>query len=177
MEQFITPSRFVPTFKTILFSARCKVHYYKKNDILEKGRKVGEGEILLLSPRHPNKGIKKQECVTGKEALRNINVDLEAGKWGTDPQKDAVEVNSLTCCCCDCCHRKWLQCLSPDCLCGVFPRHSTANQFFTPRMFTAYHYEGYYACLEAEAAEFLGARQDLDMASPTDDTNGAQSQA
>ncbi|XP_029188403.2 uncharacterized protein LOC114955692 [Acropora millepora] len=158
-------------------SYRCKVHYYEKNDILEKGRKVGEGEILLLTPRHPNKGIIKKECVTWKEALRDINVDLEAGKWGTNPQQNADEVDSLTCCCCDCCHRSWLQSLSPDCLCGVFPRHSTANQFFTPRMFTAYHCEGYNACLEAEAAEFLGARQDVGMASPTDDTNGAQWQA
>ncbi|XP_074621395.1 uncharacterized protein LOC141879929 isoform X2 [Acropora palmata] len=155
-------------------SYRCKVHYYEKNDILERGRKVGEGEILLLAPRHPNKGIMKQECVTWKEALRDIDVDLEAGKWGTGPQQNAEEVDSLTCCCCDCCHRSCLQCLSPDCLCGVFPRHSTANQFFTPRMFTAYHCEGYNACLEAEAAEFLGARQDVEMASPTEDSNGAQ---
>ena len=62
----------------------------------------------------------------------DINVDLEAGKWGTNPQQNADEVNSLTCCCCDCCHRSWLQSLSPDCLCGVFLRHSMANQFFTP---------------------------------------------
>ena len=153
------------------------MHYYDKKSNLEGRRKVGEGEILLLAPRHPNKGIRKQECVTWKEALRDIDVDLEAGKWGTGPQQNAEEVDSLTCCCCDCCHRSWLQSLSPDCLCGVFPRHNTANQFFTPRMFTTYHCEGYNACLEAEAAEFLGARQDVGMASPTDDTNGAQWQA
>ena len=149
------------------------MHYYEKNDILERGRKVGEGEILLLAPRHPNKGM-KQECVTWKEALGDINDDFKAGKWGKWPQQNAEEVDSLTCCCCDCCQRSWLQSLSPDCLCGVFPRHSTANQFFTPRMFAAYHCEGYNACLEAEAAEFLGARQDVEMASPTDDSNGAQ---
>ena len=66
------------------------MHYYKKNDILEKGRKIGEGEILLLTPRHPNKGIIKQECVTGKEELRDINADLEAGKWGTNLQQDSL---------------------------------------------------------------------------------------
>ena len=162
---------FVPTF---LFPFRCKVHYYEKNDILERGRKVSEGEILLLAPRHPNKGIIRQECVTWKEALRDIDVDLEAGKWGTGPQQKAEEVDNLTCCCCDCCHKSCLQRLSPGCLCGVFPRHSTANQFFTPRMFTAYHCEGYNACLEAKAAEFLGARQGVEMASLTDDTNGTQ---
>ncbi|XP_015769740.1 PREDICTED: uncharacterized protein LOC107348228 [Acropora digitifera] len=156
---------------------RCKVHYYDKKSNLEGASKVGEGEILLLAPRHPNKGKREQECVTWKEALRDIDVDLEAGKWGTGPQQNAEEVDSLTFCCCDCCHRSWLQSLSPDCLCGVFPRHSTANQFFTPRMFTAYHCEGYNACLEAEAAEFLGARQDVGIASPTADTNGAQWQA
>ena len=132
--------------------------YYDKKSNLEEGKKVGEGEILLLAPRHPNKGIRTQEGVTWKEALRDIDVDLETGKWGTGPQQNAEEVDSLTCGCCDCCHRSWLQSLSPDCLCGVFPRHSTANQFFTPRMFRAYHCEGYNACLEAKAAEFLGTK-------------------
>ena len=148
------------------------MHYYDKKFIFEEGTKIGEGEILLLAPRHPSKGIRKQKQIC-KEPLRHLDVDLEAGKWGTVPAKNTEEVDSLTCCCCDCC----LQYLSPDYLCGVFPRHSTANQFFTPRMFTAYHCEGYNACLEADAAEFLGARQDVEIASPTDDTNGAQSQA
>ena len=134
------------------------MHYYEKRFISEEGTKIGEGEILLLAPRHPSKGIRKQKQIC-KEPLPHIDVDLEAGKWGTGLQQNAEEVDSLTCCCCDCCHRSWLQCLSPECLCGVFPRHSTANQFFTPRMFTAYHCEGYNACLEAEAAEFLSARQ------------------
>ena len=152
------------------------MHYYEKKGNLEKGTKVSEGEILLLAPRHPNKGKREQECVTWKEALRDIDVDLEAGKWGTGPQQNADEVDSLTCCCCHCCQRSCLQRLSPDWLCGVFPRHSTANQFFTPRTFTAYHCEGYNACLEAKAAEFLGARQDVEMTSPIDDrdTNGTQ---
>jgi len=160
------------------------VHYYGKNEeerekknekeSEERGKKVDEGEILLLAPRHPNEGIKKQEDVKWKEVLRDIDVDLEAGKWGTGPQQNPNEVDILTCCCCDCCHSSWLKCLSSCCRCGSFPLHSTVNQFFTPRMFRAYHCEGYNACLEAEAAEFLGVRQGMEMASPTDDANGAQ---
>ena len=144
------------------------MHYYEKKSNFEEGTKVGEGEILLLAPRHPDKGIDEQKGVT----WRDINVDLEAGKWGTGPQQDAKEVGSLTFCCCDCCHGNTLQCLS-EFFCGVFPKHSTVNQFFTPRMFRAYHCEGYNACLEAEAAEFLGAKQDVE----TDDPNSAHWQA
>ena len=144
------------------------VHYY------EKGNKVGEGEILLLAPRHPSKGIRKQECVTWKEALRDINVDLEAGKWGVGPQQEAEDVDSLTLCCCDCCHDSAFKCLSEK-LCGAFPQHSTANQFFTPRMFKAYHCEGYNACLEAEAAEFLGAIHDVEMTSQPMPSSDAKS--
>ena len=147
------------------FSFRCKVYYYEKKSIFEDGIKVGEGEILLLSPRHPNKGVKTQERVTWKEALRDIDVDLEAGDWGLGPQVDAEEVNSLTFCCCECCHGNSYQGLSKS-LCGKFPLHITANQFFTPRMFSAYHSEGYNACVEAEAAEFLGAVQEVEMTTP-----------
>ena len=138
------------------------MHYYEKKSKFEKGTKVGEGEILLVSPRHPDKGTKRQERVTWKEALRDIHVDLEAGKWGSGPQQDAQEVDSLTFCCCECCHGSTFQGLS-NAMCGAFPQHITANQFFTPRMFRAYHSEGYNACVEAEAAEFLGAVQEVEM--------------
>ena len=37
-----------------------------------------------------------------------------------------------------------------ECCCNAFPQHSTANQFFTPRMFEAYHEEGRRACEEAD---------------------------
>lgn len=147
------------------------MQYYEKNSIFEPGTKVGEGEILLLAPRHPNKGIKKQERVTWKEALRDIDVDLEAGKWGVGPQLDAEEVDSLTFCCCECCHGSSLRGLS-NAMCGVFPEHITANQFFTPRMFRAYHSEGYNACMEAEAAEFLGAVHEVEMTSSGDYRSG-----
>lgn len=40
-------------------------------------------------------------------------------------------------------------------LCGFFPHHATLNQFFTPALFSAYHREGYRACLDAEIGQFL----------------------
>lgn len=147
------------------------MNYYEKTSVFEPGTKVGEGEILLLSPRHPNRGNKRQERETWKEALRDIEVDLEAGKWGVGPQQDAEEVDSLTFCCCDCCHGSPLRALS-NAICGVFPEHITANQFFTPRMFRAYHSEGYNACEEANAAEFLGAVPDVEMTNSVEQRSG-----
>ena len=141
---------------------RFKVVYFEKEDKYSEGAKVGEGEILLISPRHPNKGVHREEPVSWKETLRDIDVDLEAARWGESPQQVADEVDDLTFCCCECCHSAKCQKLS-NCLCGVFPEHITANQFFTPRMFSAYHREGYNACVEAEAAEFLGAGSDIEM--------------
>ena len=141
---------------------RFKVHYYEKENLYAEGTKVGEGEILLISPRHPNKGVQKEQPVTWKESLRDIHVDLEAARWGEGPQQVADEVDDLTFCCCECCHSTKCQALS-NYLCGSFPEHITANQFFTPRMFTAYHREGYNACAEAKAAEFLGAVNEIDM--------------
>ena len=141
---------------------RFKVHYYEKKSFFEEGTKVSEGEVLLISPRHPAKGINTQEGVTWKEALRDIDVDLEAGAWGRGPQLDAKEADRLTFCCCECCHGDSLQWLSKM-MCSTFPQHITANQFFTPRVFAAYHSEGYNACVEAEAAEFLGAGQETEV--------------
>lgn len=143
-------------------SYRFKVTYYEKEDGYSKGTKVGEGEILLISPRHPTKGIQKEEPLSWKDALRDIDVDLEAAKWGESPQQDTDEVDDLTFCCCESCHSFKYQKLS-NCLCGVFPQHITANQFFTPRMFAAYHREGYNACVEAEAAEFLAADIEIEV--------------
>ncbi|XP_068701621.1 uncharacterized protein [Montipora foliosa] len=171
-EKFIDTDGFPPR------SYRCKVHYHKNKT------KVGEGEILLLTPRHPNGHIDKQKSnikettnsgegetllltqphpnggIQKSVKWEDVNVDLEAGQWGKGPQQDAEEVDSLTFCCCDCCHGSRCKCLSDE-FCGAFPQHSTVNQFFTPRMFSAYHREGYNACMEAEAAEFLGGIQDV----------------
>ena len=155
------------TFNPLLRFCRFKVHYYEKKSIFEEAIKVGEGEVLLISPRHPKKGVKKQERVTWKEALRDIDVDLEEGKWGIGPQQDTEDVDSLTFCCCERCHGSSLQGLS-EAMCGAFPQHITANQFFTPRLFKAYHSEGYNACLEADAAEFLGAVQEVELTITTE---------
>ena len=149
------------------------MHYY------ENRTKVGEGEILLVTPRHPNGRIDNQKPVKSNmeettelgegETLVHTQPRPNGGtqkpvewteNWGKDPQQDAKEVDSLTFCCCECCHDARFKCLS-DKLCGAFPQHSTVNQFFTPRMFRAYHCEGYNACMEAEAAEFLGAIPDV----------------
>ena len=73
------------------------------------------------------------------------------------PRKsEAIQSEELTWCCCECCHSKscLCTCLS-TCLCNEFPQHNTVNQFFTPRMFEAYHQEGRRACEEAKANEFL----------------------
>ena len=132
---------------------RFKVQYYDKPNNGQE-ELVGEGEILLISPRHPRKGVIQKESVTWKEALRDIDVDLETGLWGKGPGLEADEADRLTFCCCDCCHSLCCRRFSKF-LCGEFPLHITANQFFTPTQFSAYHREGYRASVEADAAEFL----------------------
>ena len=85
-----------------------------------------DGEIILLVPRKP-------EDILSKEKNKE-----------------------LTFCCCECCHSKSSVCAGlSKCLCNAFPQHNTVNQFFTPRMFEAYHEEGRRACQEAKADEFL----------------------
>ncbi|KAL9973422.1 hypothetical protein ACROYT_G019881 [Oculina patagonica] len=136
-------------------SYKFKVTYYSLDSEDGVEKKVGEGQILFIAPRHPNKGVHTEERVTWKEALHDIDVDLEAGLWGTGPEKlDADEVDRLTFCCCEACHSLHCRSVSDYC-CGSFPLHSTANQYFTPAMFSAYHREGYRAATEAEAVEFL----------------------
>ena len=133
-------------------SYRFKVEYYDYKDEGEE-YKVGEGEVLYILPRHPNQGL-SGEHKTWEEVTGDVRIDIEAELWGSGPKVEAEEVERLTFCCCDCCHRSLLQILSGS-LCGTFPYHSTANQFFTPAMFTAYHREGYQSCMEARADDFL----------------------
>ncbi|KAL9973451.1 hypothetical protein ACROYT_G019915 [Oculina patagonica] len=133
-------------------SYRFKVEYYDYTDDGEE-QKVGEGEVLYILPRHPEHGLSGERKSWG-ELTGDVKIDVEADLWGSGPEVEAEEVERLTCCCCECCHCSPLQFLSGS-LCGAFPYHSTANQFFTPSMFTAYHREGYRACLEARAVEFL----------------------
>lgn len=135
-------------------SYRFKVHYYDTNLDGDGKTKVGEGEILFIAPRHPDKSVQKKTFESWGEVLRDIDVDLEAGHWGPGPELSAEEVDRLTFCCCEFCHGNACRGLS-EWMCGAFPQHSTGNQFFTQTMFTSYHREGYRACMEAEAAEFL----------------------
>ena len=65
---------------------------------------VGEAEVLFIAPRHPNKGIKMTQPMTWKEALSDINENLDKGHRGTGPELHAKEVDRLTFCCCECCH-------------------------------------------------------------------------
>ncbi|PFX15894.1 hypothetical protein AWC38_SpisGene19857 [Stylophora pistillata] len=56
-----------------------KVHYYDKNVNSDGKTKVGEGEILYIVPRHPDKAVKTTPYVTWEEALGDMDEDLEAG--------------------------------------------------------------------------------------------------
>lgn len=136
------------------------MHYYEKNINSDGNTKVGEGEVLFIAPRHPNKGVKTSPYVTWEEALRDINVDLEAQFWGDGPELSAEEVDRLTFGCCECCHGN-ICCGLSEAMCGVFPQHSTNNQFFTPIMFSAYHREGYRASMEAKVEDFLSGAPEM----------------
>ena len=133
-------------------SYRFKVEYF---DITDEGEdeKVGEGEVLYILPRHPRHGL-SGERRSWDELTDDVKIDIEADLWGSGPEVEPEEVDRLTFCCCECCHCFPLQLLSGSC-CGVFPNHATANQLFTPAMFSAYHREGYRSCMEARATEFL----------------------
>ncbi|PFX15147.1 hypothetical protein AWC38_SpisGene20645 [Stylophora pistillata] len=137
--------------------SRFKVHYYDKNVNSDGKTKVGEGEILYIVPRHPDKAVKTTPYVTWEEALRDMDEDLEAGLWGAGPELSSEEANRLTFCCCECCHGNTCRSLS-EALCGVFQQHSTNHQFFTPATFAAYQREGYRASMEAKVAEFVSNR-------------------
>ena len=50
---------------------------------------VGEVEVLFIAPRHPNKGIKMTQPMTWKEALSDINENLDKGHRGTGPELHA----------------------------------------------------------------------------------------
>lgn len=135
-------------------SYRFKVQYYQKNINSEGKTKIGEGEILYIVPRHPNKAVKTKEYVTWEDALYDISVELPADQWGNGPELKAEEADRLTFCCCECCHGNACRGFS-EAMCEAFPQHSTNNQFFTPSMFSAYHREGYRASMEAKIEEFV----------------------
>ncbi|XP_067053697.1 uncharacterized protein [Acropora muricata] len=132
-------------------SYRFKVQYYDKADI-----KLSDGEILFIAPRHPSESKPLKPETEQPKSWEYFGMPLDPEKWGESPQLTVAEVDRLTFCCCPSCH-----CYSSSCRCiserllGKFPHHITANQFFTPDTFSAYHREGYAACIEAGVADFL----------------------
>ena len=121
-----------------LFCDRFKVRYDKN----EAGNRYGE--VLLIAPRNPITGVYLLEGTSSEPETFD---EVEGLNNGMILDKD--QVDDLTFCCCESCHGSQFCGLSSS-LCNTFPQHSTANQFFTPRMFEAYHREGYRACVEAE---------------------------
>jgi len=144
---------------------RFEVRYYNKNqggDYLE----VGKGEIMIIAPRHPEYGEKPPPDMetTWGQYTRDTGEELDSEEWGPGPVLRAEDVDRLTFCCCECCHSnsnvlRWIS----NKLCLEFPKTSTANQFFTPSLFTAYHREGYRACVQSCAEEFLTGKATTDL--------------
>lgn len=136
---------------------RFLVQYFKEE---EDGTysKDGTGEVMIIAPRHPNKGVPPQDGMGTTWA--DYGEDLDTKDWGLGPVLSAEEVDRLTFCCCECCHTSF-GCVSKisEKLCMGFPSTSTINQFFTPSLFTAYHREGYRTCVESAAEEFLTGRE------------------
>ena len=164
-----------------------RVCYYDTDDGSEGDIPSSEGEILFIAPRHPRESrpLKRKVTEQPKPWKDEVFDDVELGKnpdaWGRGPEMDEEEADRLTWCCCHGCHRnvKTCKCCCVCCTCecccdccprnichtissfclGEFPHHITPNQFFTPDMFTAYHREGYAACVEAKIDEFLGVEE------------------
>ncbi|XP_022798353.1 uncharacterized protein LOC111336511 [Stylophora pistillata] len=133
-----------------------RVDYYEKNVDGLSDEKVGEGEILLILPRHPDVGITNstESLRSWTDCIRHTHQPINSKLWGPGPDLEAGEVDRLTGCCCECCHVTYYNSCC-GILCGFFPYHKTLNQFFTPAMFSAYHREGYRACLDADIGQFL----------------------
>ncbi|XP_028408585.1 uncharacterized protein LOC114531134 [Dendronephthya gigantea] len=127
---------------------------------------VREGHIVLISPRYLPEEVSSSDKSDvsiemtergDQNSAGNVQVtwqtvgeNLDDEKWGTGPsllEKTMNDVSGfpagLGCCDmktrCSCCDS-----------CLAFPRHTTGNQFFTPRLFTVYHREGYRACMECD---------------------------
>jgi len=132
---------------------RFLVQYFNKDEN-DRYSMVDTGEVMIIAPRHPDKGVPPRDGMGTTWA--DYGEDLEPCVWGPGPFLSAEEVDRLNFCCCECCHTS-VGCVSKisEKLCMGFPSTSTINQFFTPSLFTAYHREGYRACVESNAEEFL----------------------
>ena len=124
---------------------------------------VREGHIVLIAPRPPSvaDGSTSQE---NRQYPEWQHEDCEGGplhenwgkkwreEWGEGPYLKKDDIKVMEGCpggfgCCECCHTKKSICRR---FCFQFPRHPTLSQFFTSRMFAAYHREGYRACMECD---------------------------
>ena len=114
---------------------------------------AGEGHIALIAPRPPvSEGTANENNYNEGEQLELLgedNSEWHFEDWGGSPDLKESDVKVIAGCpgglgCCECCHIKPCCCNN----CVTFPRHPTVNQFYTPTMFTAYHREGYRACME-----------------------------
>lgn len=155
-------------------SYKFKVHYY------DKDKKTGEGDILFVSPRHPSESIplaaprppsESTPLTDEPKPWKDVDaelVDLDEKLWGKSPELTEREADRLTFCCCNRCHsdNSCCHCIS-NCLLGKFPHHITGNQFFTPDTFSAYHREGYAACIEADVAGFFKEESTQDAETQT----------
>ncbi|XP_068702446.1 uncharacterized protein [Montipora foliosa] len=139
---------------------RFLVQYFKKE---EDGSfsKNGTGEVMIITPRHPSEGERYPEGLAA--TWEEHGEDLKTKDWGPSPVLSTKEVDRLTFCCCECCHTNCgiLSKISNK-LCLGFPSTLTLNQFFTSSLFTAYHREGYRACVESAAEDFLTGRASND---------------
>ena len=144
-------------------SYRFKVQYYDKAD---SNLPVSDGEILFVAPRHPSESIPLKRAETEQpkpwDTFDPELGSLDPDKWGTSPELTVREADRLTFCCCNRCHYYGSSHCISDCLLGRFPHHITANQFFTPDTFSAYHREGYAACVEADVAKFFKQKSPQD---------------
>ena len=127
---------------------------------------VREGHIVLIAPRSlPKEDIVMSETSEPLEMVerggqntgsddpvtwQTVGEDLDIEKWGSGPILKKKEINDVSgfpvgLGCCEC--KSWCLCCSSSL---AFPRHITANQFFTPHLFSVYHREGYRACMECD---------------------------
>ena len=131
-----------------------KVRYFNKNLGKGESSKAEEGIILFLAPRHPSDdGIVGKQQTDWTEYEVDTGLKLERERWGDSPYLVEKDVDRLTGACCVCCHCACCKGFS-ELILGRFPHHSTANQFFTPDQFSAYHREGYRSLIEESLDEF-----------------------
>ena len=121
-----------------------------------------EGKIMLIAPRPPAErevegcswtDLKDQLSEPSKNGWIEYDPRLDEKPWGNGPFLSNEDVKNIEGCpaglgCCECCHRPSCSRWCPNWV--AFPRHATANQFFTPTMFTVDHREGYRACSECD---------------------------